>query len=147
METNAVERGSRNQEQHADASKETTVGTSNSNVSTVARAENKTGYDQLPKELHEMKIKDDKGKNNNEKVFIVTHFFFFFFKCNQLLSLVIDLLCAGYGANCCERKWNRNGSNNYNCYRWSRWTTKAGIALMSSLIASLLLYSYILFLH
>nr|ACJ84778.1 unknown [Medicago truncatula] len=27
----------------------------------------KSGFDQLPKELHEMKIKDDKSKNNNEK--------------------------------------------------------------------------------
>ncbi|XP_061359246.1 shaggy-related protein kinase theta-like [Gastrolobium bilobum] len=47
-ETNPIERGGKDQEQHLDASKETTV-------------------DQLPKELHEMKIKDDKGKNNNEK--------------------------------------------------------------------------------
>ena len=71
-ETNTVERGSKNQEQHVDVPKEVTVGTSN--VSTVARTE-KSGYDQLPKELKEMKIRDEKAKNNNEKVFIVIHFF------------------------------------------------------------------------
>lgn len=70
-ETNTVERGSKDQEQHVDTSKETTVDTSN--VSMVARSD-KSGYDQLPKELHEMKIRDDKSKNNNEKVFIVIHF-------------------------------------------------------------------------
>lgn len=36
----------------------------------------KSGFDQLPKELHEMKIKDDKSKNNNEKVFIGVYFFY-----------------------------------------------------------------------
>jgi len=42
----------------------------------VAKTE-KSGFDQLPKELHEMKIKDDKSKkNNNEKVFIGVHFFY-----------------------------------------------------------------------
>ncbi|KAK7256696.1 hypothetical protein RIF29_30153 [Crotalaria pallida] len=65
-ETNPVERGEQDRVHHVDASTETTVGTSNSNVSMVARTE-KSGYDQLPKELNEMKIKDEKGKTNNEK--------------------------------------------------------------------------------
>jgi len=43
----------------------------------VARTE-KSGFDQLPKELNEMKIGDDKGKNNNKKVFVVIHFLVFF---------------------------------------------------------------------
>ncbi|KAE9622051.1 hypothetical protein Lal_00033058 [Lupinus albus] len=65
-ETNHVERGNKDEEQHVDSSRETTVGTSISVVSTVARTE-KSGYDQLPKELNEMKIRDEKGKTNNEK--------------------------------------------------------------------------------
>jgi hypothetical protein len=42
----------------------------------VAKTE-KSGCEQLPKELNEMKIKDDKSKNNNEKVFIVINLFYF----------------------------------------------------------------------
>ncbi|XP_004510856.1 shaggy-related protein kinase theta-like [Cicer arietinum] len=61
-ETNTSGRNDR--EQRVDASKETTVGTST--VSTVTKTE-KSGFDQLPKELHEMKIRDEKSKNNNEK--------------------------------------------------------------------------------
>ena len=57
-------------------SKETNIGTSSSNVSTVART-GRSGYDQLPKELHEMKIRDEKGKANNGKVFIIIHFSLF----------------------------------------------------------------------
>ncbi|XP_019433951.1 PREDICTED: shaggy-related protein kinase theta-like isoform X1 [Lupinus angustifolius] len=53
-----IERGDKDEGQHVDASRETTVGTSNSILSTVARAE---------KELHEMKIRDEKGKSNDEK--------------------------------------------------------------------------------
>lgn len=49
----------------------------NSNIPSVARIV-KSGYDRLPKELNEMKIGDDKGKNNNKKVFIVIHFLVFF---------------------------------------------------------------------
>ncbi|CAL5196168.1 unnamed protein product [Lathyrus oleraceus] len=51
-------------EQRVDASKEATVGTSN--VATVTKTE-KLGFDELPKELHEMKIRDEKRTNNNEK--------------------------------------------------------------------------------
>ncbi|OIV98742.1 hypothetical protein TanjilG_24913 [Lupinus angustifolius] len=65
-ETNRVEGGNKDEEQPVDSSRETTIGTSNSVVSTVARTE-KSGYDQLPKELNEMKIIDEKGKTNNEK--------------------------------------------------------------------------------
>lgn len=57
-------------EQRVDASKEATVGTSN--VSTVTKTE-KLGFDELPKELHEMKIRDEKRTNNNEKVFNDIH--------------------------------------------------------------------------
>ena len=42
----------------------------NSNIPSVARIV-KSGYDRLPKELNEMKIGDDKGKNNNEKVYML----------------------------------------------------------------------------
>lgn len=61
-ETCATERCGIDQDQHVEASNETS-----STVSTMARTE-KSGYDQLPKELNEMKIGEDKGKsNNNEK--------------------------------------------------------------------------------
>jgi len=68
--TNIVETVCTDQAQPVDAPKETTVGTSG--VSTVARTE-KSGYDELPKELNEMKIRDEKSKNNNEKVFDAIH--------------------------------------------------------------------------
>ena len=51
---------------YVDASQEDASSTCNSNVSAVAKTE-KSGCEQLPKELNEMKIKDDKSKNNNEK--------------------------------------------------------------------------------
>lgn len=57
-----------------DASKEATVGISN--IPTVAKTE-QPGFDELPKGLHEMKIKDEKSKKNNEKVFNVIHFSLF----------------------------------------------------------------------
>ena len=72
-ETYPNERCGKDQEQYVDALKESV----NSNVPSVARTE-KSGFDQLPKELNEMKIGDDKGKNNNKKVFIVIHFLVFF---------------------------------------------------------------------
>jgi len=65
-ETNRVERGGNNKDKYVDASQGDVSTTSNSNVSAVAKTE-KSGCDQLPKELNEMKIKDDKSKNNNEK--------------------------------------------------------------------------------
>lgn len=68
MECNPVERCDRDHEQDVSASKETTAGTFESNVSTVARID-KSGHDQLPKELHETKIRDDKPKSI-EKVFL-----------------------------------------------------------------------------
>lgn len=58
--------GRNDREQRVDASKEATVGTSNE-VSTETKTEKKSGFDELPKELHEMKIRDEKSKNNNEK--------------------------------------------------------------------------------
>ena len=69
--TNTIETICTDQEQPIDTSKETSnVGTSD--VSTVARTE-KSGFDELPKELNEMKIRDEKSKNNNEKVFNAIH--------------------------------------------------------------------------
>ena len=69
--TNTTETICTDQEQLIDTSKETSnVGTSD--VSTVARTE-KSGFDELPKELNEMKIRDEKSKNNNEKVFNAIH--------------------------------------------------------------------------
>ncbi|XP_004492676.1 shaggy-related protein kinase theta-like [Cicer arietinum] len=66
-ETNRVERGGNIREKYVDASQEDTSDTFNSsNVSMVNKTE-KSSCDQLPKELHEMKIKDEKSKNNNEK--------------------------------------------------------------------------------
>ncbi|XP_052724392.1 shaggy-related protein kinase theta isoform X1 [Vigna angularis] len=62
--SNIVETIITDQDQPVDAPKETTVGLSD--VSTVARTE-KSGYDELPKELNEMKIRDEKSKNNNDK--------------------------------------------------------------------------------
>lgn len=65
--TNTTETICTDQEQLIDTSKETSnVGTSD--VSTVARTE-KSGFEELPKELNEMKIRDEKSKNNSEKVF------------------------------------------------------------------------------
>jgi len=66
--------GRNDREQRVDALKEPTVGTTNE-VSTETKTEKKSGFDELPKELHEMKIRDEKSKNNNEKVFHVIHCF------------------------------------------------------------------------
>ncbi|XP_028769068.1 shaggy-related protein kinase theta isoform X1 [Neltuma alba] len=63
-EANPVERGSTHMEQHVCAPGATAVGTSNASM--VDRTE-RSGYDQLPKELNEMKIRDEKGNNRNEK--------------------------------------------------------------------------------
>ncbi|XP_019460860.1 PREDICTED: shaggy-related protein kinase theta-like isoform X1 [Lupinus angustifolius] len=59
-ETNPVERDDKDQEQHVDASRETTVGT-------IVETTEKSGYVQLPKESNEMKIRDEKCKINNDK--------------------------------------------------------------------------------
>ncbi|KAI4354989.1 hypothetical protein L6164_003808 [Bauhinia variegata] len=67
--TNPIERGDVSQGHHMETTEENAVGTSS--VSTVARTE-KSGYDQLPKELHEMRIKDDKGNNQKEKDIVAT---------------------------------------------------------------------------
>ncbi|XP_057435540.1 shaggy-related protein kinase theta-like [Lotus japonicus] len=67
VECNPVERCDRDHEQDVSASKETTAGTFESNVSTVARID-KSGHDQLPKELHETKIRDDKPKSNEKDI-------------------------------------------------------------------------------
>lgn len=66
--TNTLSRSVR--EQRVEASKEATVGSSN--VAAVTKTE-KLGFDELPKELHEMKIRDEKSTNNNEKVFNDIH--------------------------------------------------------------------------
>jgi glycogen synthase kinase 3 beta len=65
-ESYLVERSVTEQEQHmASTSQENAA--SASNVTSVTRTE-KPGYDQLPKEMHEMKIRDDKNTNHDEKV-------------------------------------------------------------------------------
>lgn len=64
-ESYLVERSVTEQEQHmASTSQENAA--SASNVTSVTRTE-KPGYDQLPKEMHEMKIRDDKNTNHDEK--------------------------------------------------------------------------------
>ncbi|GMY09488.1 shaggy-related protein kinase theta [Fagus crenata] len=64
-ELNRVERCATGLEQHmASTSLETAPSTSD--ISTMARKE-KSGYDQLPKEMHEMKIRDEKVNNHDEK--------------------------------------------------------------------------------
>lgn len=70
-EKNPVERGSTHIEQHVCVPGDSTVGTSNASM--VDRTE-KSGYDQLPKELNGMKIREEKGNNRNEKVFIEIQF-------------------------------------------------------------------------
>ena len=65
-ESYLVERSITEQEQRmASTSQENAA--SASNVTSVTRTE-KPGYDQLPKEMHEMKIRDDKNTNHDEKV-------------------------------------------------------------------------------
>lgn len=49
----------------ASTSQETTASTSN--VSSIARTE-QSGYDQLPKEMHDMKIRDEKVDPHDDKV-------------------------------------------------------------------------------
>lgn len=77
-----MEKCGKDQEQYGDALSESV----NSNIAPT-RSE-KSGYDQLPKELNEMKIGDDKGKNNNEKVLFMIQFscFLTFDICWSLLS-------------------------------------------------------------
>ncbi|KAK6239900.1 hypothetical protein QUC31_005369 [Theobroma cacao] len=64
-ESNLVERSTTGLEQHmASTSLETVASTSN--VTSVARME-KSGVDQLPNEMHEMRIRDEKTANHDEK--------------------------------------------------------------------------------
>jgi glycogen synthase kinase 3 beta len=49
----------------ASTSQENAVSTSN--ITSVTRTE-KSGYDQLPKEMHQMKIRDEKTTSHDEKV-------------------------------------------------------------------------------
>ncbi|XP_010255498.1 PREDICTED: shaggy-related protein kinase epsilon isoform X1 [Nelumbo nucifera] len=64
-ETHLMEKTSIGLEQHvASTSIETDVSTSN--ISITSKTE-KSGYDQLPKEMHEMKIRDDKTENHDDK--------------------------------------------------------------------------------
>uniref|UniRef100_A0A5B7A5V0 non-specific serine/threonine protein kinase n=1 Tax=Davidia involucrata TaxID=16924 RepID=A0A5B7A5V0_DAVIN len=64
-ELQSAEKRSTSLEQHmASASVETAA--SSSHISSVARTE-KSGYDELPKEMHEMKIRDDKIDNCDDK--------------------------------------------------------------------------------
>lgn len=41
---------------------------STSDISSMPRKE-KSGFDQLPKEMHEMRIRDEKANNHDEKVY------------------------------------------------------------------------------
>lgn len=61
-----VERSSTSLEQHM-ASTSLEPHASTSNISAVARTE-RSGYDQLPKEMHEMRIRDDRNANHDDKV-------------------------------------------------------------------------------
>lgn len=88
--SNIVETICTDQDQPVDAPKETTVGISD--VSTVARTE-KSGYDELPKELNEMKIRDEKSKNNNDKVFNAIHLSFIFQVVLILVTSVLIYIC------------------------------------------------------
>ncbi|KAL1329578.1 hypothetical protein HN51_046697 [Arachis hypogaea] len=63
-ESITIDKGGQDQEDFVDAQMGDAVGTSD--VSSVAKNE-KSGFDQLPKELHDMKIADEKRKKNNEK--------------------------------------------------------------------------------
>lgn len=81
-ESNSIERSATCVEQHmASTSSETVASTSN--VSSMAIAEtkgeskvDKSGYDQLPKEMHEMRIRDEKANSHDEKVniFLLSYF-------------------------------------------------------------------------
>ena len=65
-ESNLVERSTTGLEQHmASTSLETVASTSN--VTSVARTE-KSGVDQLPNEMHEMIIRDEKTADHDDKV-------------------------------------------------------------------------------
>ncbi|XP_011023408.1 PREDICTED: shaggy-related protein kinase NtK-1-like isoform X1 [Populus euphratica] len=65
QESYLVERSVTDQEQHmASTSQENAASTSN--ITSVARTE-KSGYDQLPKEMHQMKIRDEKTTFHDEK--------------------------------------------------------------------------------
>lgn len=63
---NPVERSATSLEQHM-ASTSLDPVASTSDTSTVARTE-RSGYDQLPKEMNEMRIRDDKTVNHDDKV-------------------------------------------------------------------------------
>lgn len=65
-ESYLVERGATGLEQPM-ASTSMQTAASTSNPSLMVRTD-KSGYDQLPKEMHEMRIRDDKITNHDEKV-------------------------------------------------------------------------------
>ncbi|KAB5527052.1 hypothetical protein DKX38_020899 [Salix brachista] len=65
-ESYLVERSVTEQEQHMASTSKENADASASNVTSVTRTE-KPGFDQLPKEMHEMKIRDDKNINHDEK--------------------------------------------------------------------------------
>lgn len=89
-------------EQHVASTSSETVA-STSNVTSMAIAEtkreskaDKSGYDQLPKELHEMKIRDEKANSHDEKVisflvFMFPHVSYFFFPHIVLLTLCMHI--------------------------------------------------------
>lgn len=65
-EANLVERSASSLEQHmASTSLEPVASTSE--AATVARTE-RSGFDQLPKEMNEMRIRDEKNVNHDDKV-------------------------------------------------------------------------------
>ena len=88
--SNIVETVCTDQDQPVDGPKETTVGMSD--VSTVVRIE-KPGYDELPKELNEMKIRDEKSKNNNDKVFHAIHLSLIFHIVLILVTALLIYIC------------------------------------------------------
>ena len=60
---------------------------STSNVSSIVRSE-QSGYDQLPKEMHDMKIRDEKIDPHDDKVMSLssTYSLYFLIFCNLYLS-------------------------------------------------------------
>lgn len=76
-QSNTVEKSATSLEQHTVPTSLETVA-STSDVSSIAKTEakeEKSSYDQLPKEMNEMKIRDEKANNHDEKVTFVVNSF------------------------------------------------------------------------
>ena len=74
VESNAIQESASNLQQHVPSTALENVACT-STLPSIANPESKVGemaektsYDQLPKEMHEMKIKDEKANSHDEKV-------------------------------------------------------------------------------